>query len=192
MILVPEHIRGLIFDCDGTLVDSMPLHWECWHETFAAFGATCPHEFLDELKGVPTDGIISRYNARFGTTIDVWQFTEAKEERAREKLLTVKPIPVVTDVVERYRGKLPMAVASGGPNATVTLSLRVIGLLDRFQTVVTADDPVKPKPSPDIFLEAARRLGVAPEQCQVFEDGDLGIQAALEAGMIATDIREYL
>ncbi|MDZ4699402.1 MAG: HAD-IA family hydrolase [Rhodothermales bacterium] len=192
MLFVPDHIRGLIFDCDGTLVDSMPLHWTCWHDTFAAFGVSCPHDFLEDLKGVPTDGILRRYNDRFGTSIDVWAFTEEKEKRARELLLTVQPIRLVTDVVDRYHGILPMAVASGGPSATVTLSLRVVGLLDRFVTVVTADDPVKPKPSPDIFLEAARRIGIPPEFCQVFEDADMGIQAAHEAGMIATDVRHYL
>ena len=192
MLVVPNHIRGLIFDCDGTLIDSMPLHWTCWHDTFAAFGVSCPHDFLEDLKGVPTDGILRRYNEHFGTSIDVWAFTEEKEHRAQELLLTVQPIRLVTDVVERYHGILPMAVASGGPSATVTLSLRVVGLLDRFVTVVTADDPVKPKPSPDIFLEAARRIGIAPEQCMVFEDADMGIQAALEAGMIATDVRHYV
>ena len=192
MLVVPDHIQGLIFDCDGTLVDSMPLHWACWHETFAAFGATCPHDFLDDLKGVPTDGIIRIYNERFGTALDVAAFTEEKERRAREKLVDVQPIRIVTDVVERYHGILPMAVASGGPSATVTLSLRVVGVLERFATVVTADDPVAPKPSPEIFLEAARRLGVAPARCLVFEDGDLGIDAARAAGMAATDVRAYL
>ncbi len=192
MLVVPDHIRGLIFDCDGTLIDSMPLHWTCWHDTFAAFGVSCPHDFLEDLKGVPTDGILRRYNERFGTTIDVWAFTEEKEKRAQELLLTVQPIRLVTDVVDRYHGILPMAVASGGPSATVTLSLRVVGLLDRFATVVTADDPVKPKPSPDIFLEAARRIGIPPEYCMVFEDADMGIQAAHAAGMIATDVRAFL
>ena len=192
MLVIPDYIRGLIFDCDGTLIDSMPLHWRCWHDTFAAFGVTCPHDFLEDLKGVPTDGILRRYNEQFGTTIDVWAFTEEKEHRAQELLLTVQPIRLVTDVVDRYHGILPMAVASGGPSATVTLSLRVVGLLDRFVTVVTADDPVKPKPSPDIFLEAARRIGISPELCQVFEDADMGIQAAHAAGMLATDVRRYL
>jgi HAD superfamily hydrolase (TIGR01509 family) len=192
MLFVPDHIRGLIFDCDGTLVDSMPLHWACWHETFAAFGVSCPHDFLDELKGVPTDGIVSRYNAQFGTSLDIWAFAEEKERRAREKLREVHPIRVVTDVVDRYHGRLPMAVASGGPRATVELSLEAVGLIDRFAAIVTADDPVKPKPSPDIFLEAARRLNVSPAFCQVFEDGDLGILAAKAAGMAATDVRPYL
>ena len=189
MLTIDKHIQGLIFDCDGTLIDSMPIHWECWHGTFAKFGLTCPHEFLDEMKGVPTHGIVEAFNTKFGHNVDIHQFTEEKERLAREKLLQVQPIPVVAGLAQRMAGKLPMAVASGGPYATVSLSLKATGLYSLFETFVTADDPVKPKPAPDIFLEAARRIGILPEHCQVFEDSDLGLQAARDAGMVATDIR---
>ena len=192
MLEVSPNIQGLIFDCDGTLIDSMPIHWECWHGTFEKFGASCPHEFLEELKGVPTHGIIAAFNKKFGYDFDVDAFTEEKERLAKEKLVHVRTIEPVTSLVYQFHGSLPMAVASGGPFATVKLSLDATGLSSYFETFVTADDPVKPKPSPEIFLEAAKRIGVPPEKCQVFEDADMGIQAAKAAGMIATDVRPYL
>ena len=192
MIAVAPGVEGLIFDCDGTLVDSMPIHWECWHETFEQFGATCPHDFLDKLKGVPTHGIIAAFNEQFGYDFNVEAFTEAKENLAKQKLLQVKAIEPVTSLVYDFHGKLPMAVASGGPFETVKLSLDATGLSQYFEVYITADDPVNPNPSPDIFLEAARRIGVHPEKCQVFEDADMGVQAAVAAGMKITDVRLYL
>ena len=184
--------QGLIFDCDGTLVDSMPIHWRCWHETFASFGAECPSDFLEKMKGVPTDGIITAFNQTFGYDFDVPAFTEEKEERARRLLQEVAPIESVTRLVYEYHGRLPMAVASGGPQATVLVSLEATGLTAYFDAILTADDPVDPKPAPGIFLEAARRLNIEPEFCQVFEDGDMGLRAAEAAGMIATDVRPFV
>lgn len=192
MIAVAPGVEGLIFDCDGTLVDSMPIHWECWHETFERFGATCPHDFLERLKGVPTHGIIAAFNEKFGYDFDVEAFTEEKENLAKKKLLHVKEIEPVTALVYKYHNKIPMAVASGGPYETVKISLDATGLSQYFEVYITADDPVNPKPSPDIFLEAARRIGVAPEKCQVYEDADMGVEAAVGAGMQYTDVRLYL
>lgn len=192
MLQIDPRAKGLIFDCDGTLVDSMPIHWQCWHGTFESLGASCPHDFLEAMKGVPTHRIIAAFNEQFGHDIDVESFTEEKERRARIKLMEVEPIEMVTALVYQGHGTLPMAVASGGPLDTVMISLEAVGLTSYFETFVTADDPVAPKPSPDIFLEAARRIGVAPEFCQVFEDADKGMEAAHEAGMIGTDVRLFL
>lgn len=189
---VASHIEGLIFDCDGTLVNSMPIHWECWHDTFEKFGATCPHDFLERMKGVPTHGIIAAFNEEFGHEIDVASFTEEKERLAKLKLVNVEIIEPVVALVHQYHSKLPMAVASGGPFATVKVSLDATNLSQYFETFVTADDPVAPKPSPEIFLEAARRIGIAPEKCQVFEDADMGVKAAIAAGMAITDVRTYI
>ena len=192
MINVASGVEGLIFDCDGTLVNSMPIHWECWHGTFEKFGATCPHDFLEEMKGVPTDGIITAFNAKYGYNFDVEEFTEEKERLAKIKLLNVEVIEQVTALVYKYHNKMPMAVASGGPFETVKVSLDVTDLSRYFDAFVTADDPVNPKPSPDIFLEAARQIGIAPEKCQVFEDADMGVKAGLAAGMVVTDVRPFL
>jgi beta-phosphoglucomutase-like phosphatase (HAD superfamily) len=192
MIHVQPQVRGLIFDCDGTLADTMPTHWKAWHETFAAYGKTCPHAFLVRCMGIPSREIVRLYNAAFGENFDPRQFSAEKDRRSLAGLASVGPIVPVVEVVRRFRGKLPMAVASGGIRMNVETALAAIGLADCFETILTADDDVPPKPSPAIFVEAARRLGVDPADCQVFEDGDAGLEAACKAGMIATDIRPYL
>lgn len=192
MIPVAPHIRGLIFDCDGTLVDSMPIHMACWYEAFEVFGEVCPPDFLPQYNGMPSRQIIARFNEQFGRSIDAEEFAAEKDSRTAKLLQTVQPIIQVTAIVERYRGVFPMAVASGGKRKGVMQSLTAIGMADYFDTIVTADDPVPAKPEPDIFLEAARRLGVDPEYCQVFEDGEMGITAARRAGMAVTDVRIYI
>jgi beta-phosphoglucomutase-like phosphatase (HAD superfamily) len=192
MIHVPSQVRGLIFDCDGTLADTMPTHWKAWHETFAAYGKTCPQAFLERCMGIPSAEIVRRYNITYGENIDPLRFSMEKDRRSHEGLAHVGPIVPVVDVVRRYQGRLPMAVASGGIRMNVETALEAIGLQGYFETVLTADDDVPPKPSPAIFIEAARRLRVDPADCQVFEDGDPGLEAARKAGMIATDIRPFL
>ncbi len=185
-------LKALIFDCDGTLVDTMPLHWEAWHAAFAAAGVTCPQSHLDALAGMPAEDIITRFNEEYGHNLDVTAVADEKERLTAAKLKTAQPIPFVADLVYRYHGNLPMAVASGGPRVGVETSLRASGLYDYFEIILTANDPIPPKPAPDIFLAAAERLGVTPQVCEVFEDGDMGLIGAREAGMIATDIRPYL
>ena len=185
-------VKALIFDCDGTLVDTMPLHWEAWHAAFAAAGVTCPQSLLDDTAGMPSHAILALFNEQYGHNLDITAVAEDKERRAAEKLKTVGPIQPVVDLVYRYHGKLPLAVASGGRRPGVESSLRAIGLLDYFDAILTASDPVQPKPAPDIFLAAAERLGVAAEACEVFEDGEMGLIGAKKAGMVATDIRPYL
>ena len=142
--------------------------------------------------GIPSVRIVSLYNAAYGEKLDPQRFSAEKDRRSHEGLAHVGPIVPVVDVVRRYHGRLPMAVASGGIRMNVELALEAIGLQGHFDTILTADDDVPPKPSPEIFLEAARRLRIDPAYCQVFEDGDVGLEAARKAGMIATDIRPYL
>ncbi|MBE2225534.1 MAG: HAD-IA family hydrolase, partial [Anaerolineae bacterium] len=159
---------------------------------FAAVGVTCPQSLLDELAGMPAPNIVAIFNERYGHNLDITAVAEDKERRTAEKLKTVGPIQSVVDLVYRYHGTLPMAVASGGRLAGVETSLRAIGLFDYFDAILTADDATQPKPAPDIFLAAAERLGVASEDCEVFEDGEMGLIGARKAGMVATDIRPYL
>jgi HAD superfamily hydrolase (TIGR01509 family) len=192
IISVHSEVQCLIFDCDGTLADTMPLHLDAWGEAFATIGITCPRDFLDQFKGVPAEKIVEHVNEAFGYGLDVREITKEKQKRVRKKLLHAEPIEPVVEVAVRYKKRLPMAVASGGIRTNVDLTLEAIGLNNFFDTVITADDPVKPKPSPEIFLEAARRLNVEPLYCQVFEDGDSGIEAARKAGMIVTDVRLFV
>ncbi len=190
-IEVPEYIKGLIFDCDGTLVDSMPLHWDAWKKAVDLKGGTWHEEFFSSTKGMPEEDIVALYNERFSLSLDPVETVRIKHEHFRNCAAQFKPIGYVLDVVQQYSGILPMAVASGGVRKNVMLELETLDIRHFFRTILTAEDDVRPKPAPDIFLEAARRLGVPPENCQVFEDGDLGLQAARAAGMLATDIREY-
>ncbi|HRC73297.1 MAG TPA: HAD family phosphatase [Candidatus Competibacter sp.] len=191
VLRVAEGVRGLIFDCDGTLVDTLPLHYAAWKETFAVLGLPCPLEFLIEHNGKPTDQIVRLYNARFDRRIAVDQFTADKERRTHALLGHARPLEPVAALARRHHGRLPMAVVSGSNRPNVELALRAAGLGALFPVVLTADDGLPPKPAPALFLEAARRLGVEARDCQVFEDADSGLEAARRAGMKATDVRPF-
>jgi beta-phosphoglucomutase-like phosphatase (HAD superfamily) len=192
MIKITDDIKALIFDCDGTLVDSMPLHFKAWQETYEALGREYPHDFVDERKGMPIHEVVNQYNAVYNDNIDVQEFVNERERRVKVRLPNVKAIAPVVDVANKYNGILPMAICSGSMRESVNISIQAIGLAGVFKVILTSDDQFKPKPAPDMFLEAAKRLNINPRYCQVFEDGDLGIQAAKNAGMVATDIRKYI
>ena len=191
MFPIPPGTRGLIFDCDGTLADTMPLHLRCWQRAMRELGGDLTDEEFWQFAGIPTRTIIELINQRHGFTIDPVSGGALKERYYVELVHEVKPIAEVVQVVEAYRGRLPMAVATGGDLDIVSRTLRTISLFDAFDTIVSADDVQHGKPAPDIFLEAARRLKVEPAQCVVFEDADHGVTAALAAGMTAIDIRKF-
>jgi HAD superfamily hydrolase (TIGR01509 family) len=191
-IPVANGVRALIFDCDGTLADTMPFHMEGWRHAFADAGVSVPEPWLDALRGTPEREVVIQANARFGLGLDPTAVVAAKHVVYRRLLERVRPIEPVVALVREFRGRLPMAVASGATGDDVRTVIGRLGLTDTFAAVLTADDDVEHKPSPQIFLEAARRLGVDPGVCQVFEDGDIGLDAARRAGMIATDVRPYL
>lgn len=192
VITVAEGVKGLIFDCDGTLADTMPIHLAAWSATFAARGISCPLGFIEQVTGMPAERIVAEFNRRYNHRIDARAFAVEKNRRARLRLAEAQPIRPVVDIVLQHWGRLPMAVASGGTRDNVFLTLDSIGLTNYFKTVITADDPVAPKPDPQIFLEAARRLEVESAYCQVFEDGNPGLEAARRAGMTATDVRVFM
>jgi HAD superfamily hydrolase (TIGR01509 family) len=191
-IETPEHIRGLIFDCDGTLVDSMPLHMKAWEHVITAQGGAWNYDFFFDKKGTPEERLVDLYNEQFGATLSPQNTVRIKHEFFKANAEALAPIPEVVGVVRHFRGQLPMAVASGGVKEIVNFELDALGIRNCFQVILTADDHIEPKPAPDIFLEAARQLGIAPEHCQVFEDGDLGLDAARSAGMLATDVRLHI
>lgn len=191
-IPIPASIRGLIFDCDGTLADTHHLHQEAWDDALAALGVSSPPHYLDDFKGVPTTGILEIFNRSFNTTLNVQDVADDKERRVFPKLVRATPIDLVIDVARRHRGILPMAAASGGTAENVLSTIQAIGLEGYFDVVLTADDPIPGKPAPDIFLEAARRIGVPPQDCLVFEDSPLGVEAAQKAGMSCIDVTRYI
>lgn len=170
----------------------MSLHWEAWHETLSLYDRTCSQDFLDTLRGVPTELMVIEINRVLGYSLDPIRFAEEKERRFMAQLYRAKPIQPVVDVALRFKDTLPMAVASGGERDSVLATLRSIGLGGFFDTILTAADAVKPKPAPDIFLEAAKRLQVAPQDCLVFEDGDAGIKAAKQGSMHVIDVRPII
>jgi HAD superfamily hydrolase (TIGR01509 family) len=188
-IEVPQFIKGLIFDCDGTLADSMPLHMKAWEHAIQSMGGLWDLDFFCAQKGMPEEAIVVLYNTRFATALDPVDTVRTKHQYFQSHASEFKPIPHVVEIVLKFHGVLPMAVASGGVRQNVDLELESLRIKNCFTVILTADDGIKPKPATDIFLEAARRLGVPPKQCQVFEDGDLGLEAARLAGMLATDVR---
>ena len=189
MLEIPPHIRGLIFDCDGTIADTMPLHYQSWVRAFRERAHDFPEALFYEMAGIPTDTIIEILNDKHGYNLPVHETATRKDALFMEMIPQVKPIEPVVRLVEKYAGKLPMAVATGGTRALCTKTLQALDLIQHFQALVTADDVEHGKPAPDIFLEAARRICVDPKLCCAFEDADLGLQSARAAGMLAVDIR---
>jgi len=191
-LTVEPHVKGLIFDSDGTLIDTMPMHYLAWVEIIQAAGGEFPEKLFYDLAGVPSDRITEVLNEKFGYQLDPVETAARKEKLFVAKYLPgAKPIAPVIDIAEAYKGRLPMAVATGGIPPVVNKALKTMGKENFFDAVVTIKDVPRGKPAPDTFLEAARRIGVAPELCQVFEDSDAGLEAARRAGMVATDVRPY-
>lgn len=184
--LPTREYAGYIFDLDGTLIDSMPMHYESWCE--ALRNASFPHRFEEDLfyslGGVPTARIIEILNARHHTNLDPSAMARAKEEIYLRRL---PQIPLLEPVVEfaraRHAAGRPTAVASGGSRPVVEAALRATEIRDLFSVITTPEDVVHGKPAPDLFLLAAQRMGVPPHQCIVFEDAEPGRQAAVAAGM---------
>ena len=189
MILIPPHIQGLVFDCDGTIADTMPLHYQAWVQSLGEHGHDFPEALFYEMAGIPTHTIIEILNQKHGYTLPVQKTSERKDALFLELIPQVTPIEPVVSIIKAYAGKLPMSVATGGTRSLCSKTLSALGLLDYFQAMVTADDVRHGKPAPDIFLEAARRMNVPPKLCCAFEDAELGLASANAAGMLAIDIR---
>ena len=182
-------MSALIFDCDGTLADTMPAHYSAWLDILAPHGVPFPEARFYSMGGMPTGKILERLFSDAGKVADIDTLTRQKEEAFLRKLGEIRPIEKVVEVARRGRGSVPMAVASGGHRRMVELTLRQIGVFDWFPVLVAAEDTTRHKPEPDVFLEAARQLGVSPAECTVYEDTDLGIEAARRAGMRWVDVR---
>ncbi|GAA1799242.1 HAD-IA family hydrolase [Luedemannella flava] len=180
--------RAYLFDCDGTLVDSMPLHYTAWSETLAEWGCAFPEDLFYAWGGRPVTEIIAALNDQHGLAMPVDEVGRVKEERYGQLLPKLTAIADVVAHVEEAYGRIPIAVVSGSTRDSVTASLGALGLLDRFDTLVCAGDYAKAKPDPEAFLLGARLLGVPAEECLVFEDTDMGIAAATAAGMASVRV----
>jgi beta-phosphoglucomutase family hydrolase len=187
-----KEIKGLIFDCDGTLADTMPLHWRAWQMVTARYKLHFPEERFYSLGGVPSRDILKMLAEEQGLSLDHIQAAHEKEEAYLPLMAQVEPIHVVVDVARENYGKIPMAVASGGTRQIIPQVLEHLGIRHMFNAIVTSECVVNQKPAPDIFLEAARRIGVEPKFCRAYEDTDLGLQAIRSAGMEAVDVRQLI
>ncbi len=190
---IKSGIKGLIFDLDGTLADTMPFHFRGWRRACQKFGADIDTAFLRQHMGTPgwiiADEIIKKCNLRGFVTVD--QIMEVKLLEFHREQHLVKPITPVADIVKKYWGTLPMAVGTGGHREAAERTLEVIGLRKYFDIIITANDVENFKPHPETFLKCATLMCVEPKFIEVFEDGDLGIEAARNAGMVATDVRDW-
>jgi beta-phosphoglucomutase-like phosphatase (HAD superfamily) len=184
--------HGIIFDCDGTLADTMPLHWRAWRAVTARHRLHLPEDRFYALGGVPSRDILKMLSAEQGVPIDHLAVAREKEAEYLPLIAQVEPINMVVGVARANFGKIPMAVASGGTRTIIEQVLVHLGIRSLFQAVVTSEDVRNQKPAPDIFLEAARRIGVAPQLCRAYEDTDLGMQAIRAARMEAIDVRQLL
>ncbi len=181
---LPEgSFRAYLFDCDGTVVDSMPLHYIAWKRALAEWGATFNEELFYAWGGKPPIEIIAALNAMQRLKMPVEAVAARKENFYFDLLPQLRPVPEVLEHIQSHQGSIPFAVVSGSTRESVVKSLTTVHLLDRFEVLVGAEDYECGKPAPDAFLIAAARLGVAPQDCLVFEDTAIGIEAATAAGM---------
>ena len=189
---VDPRAKALIFDLDGTLVDSMPLHYEAWKDVCVLKGLTFSEEEFYALAGVPTDRISEILNERHGTDYDPKAVSHLKEETYLNKIDQLRLIEPVYEVLKKYHGILPMSIGTGSPGRHSWEAVKALGLDQYIDILVSKNDVKEGKPNPETFLKCAEAMNIEPQYCQVFEDGDPGLQAAKSAGMIPTDIREYI
>src|SRR5882762_8303583 len=185
-------IQGIIFDCDGTLADTMPLHWRAWQVIATRHRLHFPEDRFYSLGGVPSRDILKMLSAEQSVSLDHLAVAREKEAEYLPLIAQVEPINTVVGIARENYGKIPLAVASGGTRKIIEQVLEHLGIRQLFKAIVTSEDVVNQKPAPDIFLEAARRIGVEPQYCRAYEDTDLGLQAIRAAGMEAVDARELI
>ncbi|MCX6239610.1 MAG: HAD-IA family hydrolase [Bacteroidia bacterium] len=180
--------KGLIFDIDGTICDTMPVHYIAWRQTAAEQGIEFTPELFVEVTGIPALQTSQYLKVKFSVDFDEIEFTRIKEERYEQNMHKAKPIDPVIKIIRENKGKLPMACGTGGSQYLAWKTLEISGVKDCFEHVVAAEDVINHKPFPDTFLRAAELMGVQPSECEVFEDGQLGLQAAESAGMMFVDV----
>ena len=190
-IEISKKTKGLIFDMDGTLADSMPIHFKAWKLTAIENGFEYTEKQFLDTAGMPTLKIVPLINKELGLSLDPVEFSRRKEELFLENIGDLKLIEPVADIVRKYHNILPMSIGTGGKKEIAELTLKMLGFDKYFDIIVSAEDVENHKPYPDTFLKCAELMNVPPEFCQVFEDGEMGLIAAERAGMIVTDVRPY-
>lgn len=184
--------RALIFDLDGTLSDSLPVHIASWHVVCRKLNCTFDERIIVELTGAPTISFAERIKKEQNLAVDPEEIVLMKQQEFRKNINLIKPHDAVINLMKNAYGKIPLAVGTGASRLSAMLQLQELGIDHFFDVIITADDVTSHKPEPDTFLQCARHLKVEPFHCQVFEDGELGMIAARKAGMILTDVRPFV
>lgn len=184
--------RALIFDLDGTLSNSVPVHVATWNQVGEVYGFKFDTKVFYEMTGRPTIEFARRIIADFGLSADPEEIVKLKQQTFWDSASLLEPVNEIISIVKEYYGKLPMAVGTGASRRSAEVQLAELQITKCFDAIVSADDVTRHKPEPETFLECARLMGIEPSKCQVFEDGELGLEAARRAGMIVTDVRPHI
>ncbi|NCB08138.1 MAG: beta-phosphoglucomutase family hydrolase [Bacteroidia bacterium] len=190
-ITIHPEAKALIFDLDGTLSDSLPIHLKTWQMVGEKYGFNFDPQILYELTGRPTIEFAQRIIERYGINETPENLVKMKQETFWDHANLLKPHKPVVDLVYKYHGKIPMAVGTGAGRKSAEVQLKTLDILKYFDAVVTAEDVTRHKPEPETFIKCAELMGVNPEKCLVLEDGVLGIEAAKRAGMFIIDVRPF-
>lgn len=190
-IEIPTHIKALIFDLDGTIADNMNTHFKAWQKTFnhAHYNFTY-NEFIS-MAGMGAKNIIQKINNQKGIKLDENDGVNFKEKYYIEECNDIKPVKSVMDLIKKFHGKIPMAIGTGSRKKLAKIIVDSLNLNEYFKIIVTANDVKEHKPNPETFLKCAKLLGINPKDCLVLEDGPMGIEAAIRAGMSVIDVKEY-
>lgn len=189
---IHPNAKALIFDLDGTLSDSLPVHIASWNAVCEKLNCTFDERILVEMTGAPTLSFAERIKREQNLEITAEELVVLKQQEFWKNINQIKPHDAVIGLMKSAHGKIPMAVGTGASRTSAMLQMKELGIDQLFDFIVTADDVDRHKPEPDTFLKCAELMGVEPKYCQVFEDGELGMQAAQTAGMLLTDVRPFV
>ena len=181
--LADKGYEAFLYDCDGTLADNMQAHKDSYVEIAKREGVKMDPAIIDEFAGLPIPLVVVEINKRYKSNLDPVRFEEEKSALFYNNISSTRPICFVVEHLKANVGKKKIAVVSGSSGKAVSKTLEVIGINSMVEVIVCAGDTRLGKPNPDPFLMAAEKLGVSPEKCLVFEDGDAGVNAAKAAGM---------
>ncbi|MCU0909950.1 MAG: HAD family phosphatase [Rhodobacteraceae bacterium] len=191
MTALPDRLpKAILFDCDGTLLLTADLHYSAISGAAARQGVVMPRDWYMALTGLDRTDLYRRFAADFGVAPDMDRLVTESIALTVEAAGQARLNPPVAALAGRMAGRLPIAVVTNSERAIVTAVLTATGLISLFDAVVPREDARAPKPAPDLFLVAARRLGIAAEDCLVLEDSAQGLEAARRAGMRCVDVRD--